>query len=227
MKGIEFTKRSDGQGFTLVELLAVIALIAILAAMLFPALGRAREKARAIQCSANLRTMGAGLTLYMADNENHFPYGVSDAYWHPSRQLPWYHCAALQMGWRGSTQEPLPKTFSCPSGVNKSFWPSWPYTGNYAGNAALGATNATSVTWSRSSLKHPSETPWVHEVNMQNQFGAWEFGPSPAGSFFITRHSGGGNILWCDGHVSWFERLAYNSYAMARGGGTLFVTSAW
>lgn len=64
------------KGFTLIELLVVIAIIALLAAILFPVFARARASANQTACLSNLKQIGAGITMYMSDNDDQFPHAV-------------------------------------------------------------------------------------------------------------------------------------------------------
>jgi len=66
---------ANAPAFTLVELLVVIAIIAILAALLLPALASAREKGRRAVCLSNLRQVGIGIQMYAQDHEGRIPYG--------------------------------------------------------------------------------------------------------------------------------------------------------
>lgn len=98
--------RQAARGFTLVELLVVIAVIAILVAILLPALLRVRENARAARCQANLKQLGSAFSMYAQDYDGFLPSpgGLTGDrnYWHQDGGgglEPYIHSTGLQSVW--------------------------------------------------------------------------------------------------------------------------------
>ncbi len=119
-------RRFSWRAFTLIELLVVVAIIAILAAILFPVFANAREKARQSTCTSNLKQIGSAWAMYVADYDEKFPVA------YPGGAANWGRCQDMKDrsgfgGWVGNLLFVYTKNgqmFQCPtnpemSGVNR------------------------------------------------------------------------------------------------------------
>lgn len=221
MKGLRQTL--DARAFTLVELLVVIAVIAILASLLLPALSRAKAKGNATKCISNLKQWGIAGIGYFDDNEGFLPLessrtngGVDMELWGDVQASPdaWYNAvpdrpASSMVGF------PFYKAslFHCPSarfpsGVEQL--PNAYFSLAMNSKLIMPPTFGPHFSIRADTIQQPWSTPWIldsrvseAEYNVGGVQTLTRLGqPAIFSTRFAARHNQRGNMVFFDGHVS-------------------------
>ena len=208
------------RGFSLLELLVVVAIIAILAALLLPTLQSARERARRTACLSNLKQIGLALELYGRDSDDYFPntsFGASA----PGTYNGQYRWMDALDPYLKSAQ-----IFVCPDASELKYQPRSLNYGGYAYNGAYyqkpdpDAATPPCSKWDhgygvkQSEVEVPASTIWVTDAAGNYEI-SWSetalpainptiprtFGPFGLTDMVIERHQNFINVLWCDGHA--------------------------
>ncbi len=217
---------SPRPAFSLLELLVVVAILAILAAILFPAFALSRENARRSSCQSNEKQIGLGLLQYIGDSDETMPfsfYGTSGNSNPPGTSPANYKWMDAIFPYVKA--EPV---FNCPSdsAANRYRFRNGLNYGSYGLNGAYGAPgdaftpprSSAAYLVSMASVVVPSATVWVTDNNNSpsafNPGGSQGFyWPTPAANpttsatsprqlqNIVERHLETVNTLFCDGHV--------------------------
>lgn len=217
MKNYFSTCRREGnRAFTLIELLVVIAIIAILAAMLLPALSRAKQGAWTTSCLSNLHQIGLGMKMFADDNDGNFPESGGDIHWggvDPSTgKASWMEQVYPDIG--------NTNAYNCPGNVQLPEQYRAPFNYFNGCNAAYIATGGDAPVKS-SSILFPSafvlggDTAGISGGQIrfdgldadkddysQNCVGG---AASPTLTVYWEIHKDGQNIMFADGHSEWYK----------------------
>jgi prepilin-type N-terminal cleavage/methylation domain-containing protein/prepilin-type processing-associated H-X9-DG protein len=203
------------RAFTLLELLVCVVILAVLAAILLPALTRARDKARAIVCVSNLRQWGLATHLYVVDHNDYLPPeghpnpmpGSTNTGWYIQlpRQigLPRYH----DMPWRtNAAVEPGLTLWLCPANPRRS---NGRNLFHYCLNEHVNGTGAQNRPITLSSIPNPSVLVWLFDSKNLPAVGYWGF-------THTNLHAQGANFTFLDGHAARFPSRLYWDYEIDR-----------